>query len=115
MGYHFRQAIVADGCGRIRVRSVSIDSAMVRKLFDIARVRALCYANVLKLDVAKTNAQTVEFPIMSNYLTHAWDPEEYQTALSRIRDFGVMNGLTARDISFTFCDAHTDAASGLYK
>jgi len=73
----------------------------VRRL-QMARVRATCFAAVLDLDVAKREGRI-------------WLDEEYQKELARIRDYGIMKGLTAKIINDTFRGAHEEAATGIYK
>ena len=68
----------------------------VHHLFRRTLVRAECFEEVTKLGVARLQGQV-------------WEPEEYQKALARIRDYGVMNGLTAKVINQTFIEAYAEA------
>jgi hypothetical protein len=87
----------------------------VPRVFHLARVRAAVFMNVVDLDVAKAGHHTVAYNDVTKRSAHIWREEEYQQALGRIRDYGIMNGLDARTINETFRIAHADAARGVYK
>ena len=93
------------------------DSQMVASIndaFKLARVRCWCFGSVIALDLAMKNGHTVDCNIFERKL-HAWTEEEYQNALARIRDYGIMNGLTAHAINETFRAAHDGVVAGVYK
>ena len=58
-----------------------------------AQVREMCLNSVVDLDMFKQQGLIQV-------------DEVYQHALARIRDYGIMNGLTARDINGTILYAH---------
>jgi hypothetical protein len=64
-------------------------------------LRWRCFMAVLKLDCSKRDGLIFG--------------EEYQKELAHIRDYGVMNGLTARDIKSVFGAAHAETTSSVYK
>jgi len=70
-------------------------SSCVYYTFQRACVRAICFNAVVDLDIEKREGRI-------------WLEEEYQKALARIRDYGVMHGLTAKIINETFIRAHTN-------
>ena len=65
------------------------------RAIERARVRAKCYWDVVELDIAKYQGRI--------------RGEKYQEALARIRDYGIMRGLSANNIRETFDGAHRDA------
>jgi hypothetical protein len=87
------RTIVALALERAKKRPIDPDEV---KSLALARVRAQCYYDVVKLDFAKRNGNV--FP-----------GEDYDKALARIRDYGIMNGLKAVDIDRTFRYAHAEA------
>ena len=66
----------------------------MRKLCDTVRMREWCVTTVVAVD---TSRMTVE------RMMGEW---QYQDALMLIRDLGLLNQLTAKDISETFTQAH---------
>ena len=82
--------------------------------FLLVRLRCWCFGSVIALDHAKKNGHTVNSDV-SKQEPHVWTEEEYQRELARIRDHGIMNGLTARVVNETFRSAHDEAASSIYK
>jgi hypothetical protein len=96
-----------------RDESFDIELYNAYKAFNKSRVRIWCYRCVLALDVAKKEALDLEFPGLTNFVTHAWMPDEYDKTLAHIRDYGIMHGLDACDVDIAFCCAHADAASDI--
>ena len=90
-------------------------AALVYAAFEQARWRAWCSGSVIVLDVAKKNGHTAERDDISKRQPHVWSEEEYQEALTRIRDFGIMKGVPAYELDRSIRLAHDGAASGIYK
>lgn len=66
--------------------------------FESAHVRASCYEAIREIDRKLREGQFA-------------NSEEYQASLARIRDYGIMHGLTARIIRDVFRNAHADAVN----
>jgi hypothetical protein len=69
---------------------------MERPSVEAVRMRWWCYERVYALDRMKIEGRFA-------------DEESYQKALGRIRDYGVMRGLKAKDIRIVFSDAHAQS------
>jgi len=103
------------------IRSASVyeyDTQRATRVYaalERARWRAWCSGSVIELDVAKKNGHTAERDDISKRKPHVWSEEEYQIALARIRDFGIMKGVSVYELDMSISSAHDDAASGIYK
>lgn len=62
--------------------------------YECASLSAICYESVREVD---------------RHLREGYflNEEAYQVSLARIRDYGIMHGLTARIIHKVFCMAHS--------
>ena len=67
-----------------------MDAQEIRAPDRLALVRAMCFVKVALVGQMKNSCSE----------------EEYQKALSRIRDWGIMNRLTVHDINDVFNSAH---------
>ena len=94
---------------------VSQRAARAYPALQRARWRAWCFGSVIELDLAKKNGHTAEHDDISKRQPHVWSEGEYQEALARIRDFGIMKGVPAYELDKSISSAHVDAASGIYK
>ena len=78
--------------------------------FNRVHMYGWCFASVVQLEVARYSGHTFEPYDTVKRQPHTWTAEEYQRELARIRDKGIVVGLTAREIDSAFRAGHTEAA-----
>ena len=79
---------------RLSIHEINTKSSMeAGRRFWLAQVREACLNSVVRLDMFKQQGLIQV-------------DEVYQHALARIRDYGIINGLTAREINGTILYAH---------